>query len=123
MTRDTTFSDTDLHLNVTWQEDRVIVAVTGEVDLATIPRLSAVLDEVTAHSPRSVEINLSETSFLACVGLSALTAAHHQLTEKGAALIVNGAVGVVRRAFAAGGLHGLLTHHDRHHVGTGALLM
>jgi hypothetical protein len=59
MTRDTTFSDTDLHLNVTWQEDRVIVAVTGEVDLATTLRLSAVLDEVTAHSPRSIEINLS----------------------------------------------------------------
>ncbi len=116
MTRDTTFGDTDLHVKVMWQEDRVIVAVTGEVDLATTPRLSAVLDGVTAHSPRSVEINLSETSFLACVGLSVLTAAHHQLTEKGAALIVHGTVGVVRRAFTASGLHALLPHGDRDHI-------
>ncbi len=116
MKRDTTFGDTNLHVKSTWQKDRVIVAVTGEVDLATTPRLSAVLDEVTAHSPRSVEVDLSETSFLACVGLSVLTAAHHQLTEKGAAFIVHGTVGVVRRAFTASGLHALLPHGDRDHT-------
>jgi anti-sigma B factor antagonist len=112
MTRDTIFGDTDLHVKVAWREDRVIVAVTGEVDVATAPLLSIALDQVTANSSRSVEIDLSGTSFFACRGLSVLTAAHHRLTEKGAALIVRGAVGVVRRAFTASGLHALLTDGD-----------
>ncbi len=116
MTRDTTFGDTDLYIKVTSRENRVIVAVTGEVDLATTPRLSTTLDQITANSSRSVEIDLSGTSFFACRGLSVLTAAHHRLTEKGAALIVHGAVGVVRRAFTASGLHALLTDSDCDHI-------
>jgi hypothetical protein len=44
MKRDTTINNTDLHVKVTWQEDRAIVAVTGEVDIATTPRLRTALD-------------------------------------------------------------------------------
>lgn len=109
MKRDTTVGDPVLHVEVRWQGDRVTVAVTGEVDLATAPRLSAALDEVTADPPRSVEVDLSETSFFACAGLSALMRAHHRLAESGGRLVVHGAIGVVRRVFTASGLHGLLT--------------
>lgn len=108
MTRDTTA----LHVKVVWRENRVTVAVTGDVDLATAPGLSTALDEVIATAPRTVEVDLSETSFLACAGLSVLTRAQHRLAERGARLIVHGAVGVVRRVFTATGLHGLLTHDD-----------
>lgn len=116
MKRDTTIGDPALHVKIMWQEDRVTVAVTGEVDLATAPRLSAALDEITAASPRSVEVDLSGTSFFACAGLSALIRARHRLAERGATLIVHGAIGAVRRVFTATGLHGLLTHANRDHL-------
>lgn len=115
MNGDASIGDTNLHVKVTWQEDRAIVAVTGEVDLATAPRLSAALEKVTANSPRGVEVDLSGTAFFACRGLSALMAAQDRLAERGAVLVVHGANHVVRRVFTVTGLHGLLTHHDRDH--------
>ncbi len=113
MNGDVSIGDTDLHVAVNWQEDRAIVAVTGEVDLASAPRLSAALDEVTANLPRSVEVDLSTTSFFACRGLSVLMAAHERLAERGAVLVVRGVSRVVRRVFTATGLDGLLAHDDR----------
>jgi len=116
MKRETSIGDPVLHVKVVWQEDRVIVAVIGEVDLATAPRLSTALDEVTATLPRSVEVDLSGTSFFACAGLSAVMRAQHRLAESGAALVVRGAVGAVRRVFTATGLHGLLALDERDHL-------
>ena len=76
MNKNTTINSPDLHVKITWQQDRVSVAVTGEVDLTTATRLSAALNKVIVNSSRSVEVDLSETSFSACSGLSVLTAAH-----------------------------------------------
>ena len=113
MNGNATLGDTGLHVKVTWRDDQAIIAVTGEVDLATAPRLSTALAAVTANPPRSVEVDLSGTSFFACRGLSLLMDAHHRLAESGAELVVHGAVGVVRRVFTASGLHGVLAHDGR----------
>ena len=106
----------DLHFKITWEEDQATIAVSGEVDLATAPRLSAALEKITGHSPRRVEVDLSGTSFFACRGLSVLMATRHRLADRGAELAVHGASRRVRRVFTASGLDGLLSDDDRDHT-------
>ncbi len=115
MNGDAAIGETHLHVEITWRDERAVVAVTGEVDLASAPRLSAALDEVIANPPPSVEVDLSGISFFSCRGLSVLMEAHQRLAERGAVLIVPGASHIVRRVFTASGLHGLLTHGHRDH--------
>jgi anti-anti-sigma factor len=63
-----------------------------------------------------VRIDLSATSFFACRGLSVLMATQHRLAQQGAALVVDGAVGIVRRVFVLNGLSNLLTLDDHNHA-------
>jgi anti-sigma B factor antagonist len=46
----------------------VVVAVTGEVDALTAPRLSAVIGVVSAGSPAGVIVDLSQVDSLASAG-------------------------------------------------------
>jgi anti-sigma B factor antagonist len=55
----------------------VIVAVAGEVDMATAPALHAALvDALTTYTPTVVHIDLSACAFLDCSGIRVLVAAH-----------------------------------------------
>jgi anti-anti-sigma factor len=116
MTTSMTVGDNDLLVEITWQEGRATVAVNGDVDLATAPAFKTILDKITENSPCTVRIDLSATSFFACRGLSVLMATHHRLAQQGAALVVDGAVGIVRRVFILNGLSNLLTPDDHDHA-------
>jgi anti-anti-sigma factor len=79
------------------------------VDPATAPALKIILDQIAKNSPREVRIELSAISFFACRGLSVLMATQHRLAQHEAALVVDGAVGIVRRVFILNGLSNLLS--------------
>lgn len=80
-----------LTVDARWPDRRVaVLAVTGELDLATAPRLEAALRRLAARRPRLVVIDLTGVVFLGSSGLAVLTAA--------------GTLGVVLRIVAPGSL-------------------
>jgi anti-anti-sigma factor len=55
----------------------VVVAVAGEVDMATAPDLqAALLEALVVHRPAVIDVDLSACTFLDCSGIRVLIAAH-----------------------------------------------
>jgi anti-sigma B factor antagonist len=73
-----------------------VVAVFGELDLATAPRLSQVLAEM-AEPGRVILVDLSYTEFMDCAGSAPLIAACHRQRELGGDLIIDAAISAVSR--------------------------
>jgi anti-sigma B factor antagonist len=63
-----------------WVEQVVVVAVSGTVDTLTAPKLTEAIGVAAAKSPAGVIIDLSKVEFLASAGMSALIAAHTDVT-------------------------------------------
>jgi anti-sigma B factor antagonist len=82
-------------------DGRVVVAVAGEVDLATAPQLAECLLGIT---DRDVAVDLSAVSFLDSSGVSALVAGNKALTATGHSLRTFGEQDNVRRVLEITGL-------------------
>lgn len=69
---------TPLHLSTRHTSlGTVVVAVAGEVDMATAPALYAALtDALATHRPAVLDVDLSACTFLDCSGIRVLLAAH-----------------------------------------------
>lgn len=63
------------------------VAVAGEVDLLTAPRLTAALDEVLAINVRRIVIDLTETTFMDSAGIHTLVQAQRRAARRHFAVI------------------------------------
>jgi anti-anti-sigma factor len=83
--------------------ERVVVAVRGEVVMATAPRLRAALERAAAEASE-VRVDLREVQFMDSTGLSALVAAHQALDR----LVIVCPPGPGRRALEVSGLLKLL---------------
>lgn len=83
-----TETETHQHFVVDTRRDGTVevVVVGGEVDIATVPLLSAVLDTVLARRPARVEVDLSGTAFLDAEALTVLLAARRRLAARHAVL-------------------------------------
>lgn len=75
----------------------VVVAVRGELDLATVPVLRARLDEV-GERPAPLVVDLSGVRFIASAGLALLVDLQRRCEERGVTLAVVATGGVVPRA-------------------------
>ena|SRR2546421_12730973 len=75
-----------------------VVAVTGEVDLYTAPRLRETIDSAIAGTPRELVIDLSGVEFLDSSGLNLLVRAHKRLKPISGSVTVRGAGGQVLKA-------------------------
>jgi anti-anti-sigma factor len=86
---------------------RVVIAVAGEVDLASAPELTSCLLD---HGDRDVVLDLSEVTFLDSSGISALVHAQHALQSSGHTLRSTGErehiLKVLQIAGLAATLHG-----------------
>ena len=89
-------------------EHGIVVAVSGEIDLATAPVVGRELLRAAA-SHDLVAIDLSTTSFLDSTGLHAIMAANLRLRERGGRLVIVEGPPEVSRLFE---LTGLNTHLD-----------
>jgi anti-anti-sigma factor len=75
--------------------DRVIVAVSGELDIASVGAVQAALDEFCAAGWKSVVLDLRELSFIDSMGLSLLLEAERAAQRSGATFaIVDGSPAV-----------------------------
>ncbi|MGV0791981.1 STAS domain-containing protein [Mycolicibacterium sp. XJ1819] len=65
--------------SVSHRDEIAVVAVGGDIDLATIPALEGALADAEARGPAVLIVDLSDVDFLASAGLQALVAAHERI--------------------------------------------
>jgi anti-sigma B factor antagonist len=79
------------------------VAVRGDLDCATAPRLRAALEDLDAVG-RIVRIDLSGTAFMDCAGVGVLVVSARRLRHLGGELVLDSPSGPVRRVLELTGL-------------------
>jgi anti-anti-sigma factor len=83
-------SESDLGSRIRWKTpDAVVVEVLGEVDLCSVTRLAAVLDEHLRARPGVLRIDLGQVWFLGAAGIRVLLRAHRHAEAAGVHLVVD----------------------------------
>ncbi len=109
-----------LHATSSWvvrgemfDEQGAIVAVDGELDLATAPQLGAVIAEITDYGHRRLVIDLTAAGFLDSTAMEILLYSIAPLREDlDAAVVLAGAHGCVERSLKVSGVAGMFTLFD-----------
>jgi anti-sigma B factor antagonist len=86
-----------------------VVAVRGELDLYTAPRLWDALDSAIAGRPHELVIDLSNVTFVDSSGLSVLVRAHKRLRPVNGTVVVRGAAEQVSMTLEVTKLNTVLT--------------
>jgi anti-anti-sigma factor len=89
------------------EEGQVRVVLTGELDLAVVPRLDAELREAESEGPPVIVVDLAGLEFMDSSGLRALVVADERARRDGRRLTIMSASRAVRRVFE-------ITKLDRH---------
>jgi anti-sigma B factor antagonist len=84
--------------------DVVGLAVSGEVDIATAPQLRTALADAIGGSPRGVELDLRDCSFIDSTGLQVIVRAAVALAERGGWVSLGRPPEHLRRLFETAGL-------------------
>jgi anti-sigma B factor antagonist len=90
--------------------ETTVVAVTGDLDIASAPAFKQALGDLMGTGVRHVEIDLHETDFIDSSGLGVLLWADRRLGAVGGDLEITHAEGDVARTFELAGLVGLIHH-------------
>jgi anti-anti-sigma factor len=85
-------------------DDDSLVALTGELDMATVPELTGVLDQLVKQGPSLVILDFSGLSFIDSSGIAALVDAQHRLNEQGRQMSIRAARSSALRVFEIAGL-------------------
>lgn len=96
---------TGLTLNISelpggWQ----CIAVSGEIDLATVPELETAIDSVLDSDGHPLVVDLRETSFMDSTGLKALVMANRRFDELGRRFAIAVSGGPVSRLLDLSGV-------------------
>src|ERR1035441_10205471 len=89
-------------------DSRVVVALSGELDLATAPTLRACLDSPVLQCTADVEIDMAELTYLDSAGMSVLVQHWRDLNASGGSLVVFNASPMALKLFGITGLTPLL---------------
>ena len=82
-----------------------VVALAGDIDLATIPEARAlVLAAVAAQPGCTVLVDVSAVTFMDSTGLGMLVAAHRQAEDGGGRIVLTGPTPPVRKVLEVTGL-------------------
>ena len=106
------FALTGIAVDTRQDDDVVVIAVAGEVDIATVPKLQQAISEVLAAPPARVEVDLAGVSFLDSTGIGALVAGRNRAAEIGVRFVVANPRSIVRRVLDVSGLLGPLGVDD-----------
>jgi anti-sigma B factor antagonist len=88
---------------------RLVLAVDGEVDLASAPALRTALLGALESGAAEIWLDLSRVAFMDSIGLTVLVETHEQLGERRFALICPD--GPVRRLLAVAGMDRVIPVH------------
>ena len=97
----------DLHVNVTTRPDAVVVALTGELDLAAADRLLDAVGDVDRHAA-CVIVDMSGVRFCDSSGMRWLLQLRRKVTDRGADFYVTGTQGIVAEALSLTGIAEIL---------------
>ena len=81
------------------EEGIEVVAVSGEIDIASAPRLITGLNDAVGVGDRPMIVDLTGVGFMDSTGLALLLNAHRRLARRGKGFAVVCADGPVRRVF------------------------
>ena len=98
-----------------------LLAVDGELDYHTAPRLRAGLDEVPMQTGGGLVIDLSALTYCDSTGISVLVSAYHQAKAAGVALALAGMNPDIARIFRVIGLDQVFSSYDSVDAATRAL--
>jgi anti-sigma B factor antagonist len=92
---------------------QAVVAVRGELDFYTAPRLWEAIDAAISATPHELVIDLSDVSFVDSSGLSVLVRAHKRLRPIAGTVVVRGAGDQVYKALELTKLTKVLVVEDQ----------
>jgi anti-sigma B factor antagonist len=99
-----TDSPTDFQVTVTERDDGAVVAVAGELDVATAPELREALYRVIEQQPSLVVVDLAAMDFIDSTGLGVLVGALKRVKEQDGALELRSLSPSAKRVFEITGL-------------------
>ena len=103
----------ELRVSSRSQGDHTIVALAGEIDLYTAPRLQSELTAAMgAGKPARIVVDMSAVEFCDSTGMNVLLAAHRQACERGGDLALAAPRAAVRKILEVTGLGSVFTVHD-----------
>lgn len=94
----------DLNVSTRQQDDHVVVATTGEIDLHTAPRLQADLAELMQDGSARLIVDLSGVEFCDSTGVNVLLAAMRRAHEQNGSLSLVSPQAAVRKVLGITGL-------------------
>ena len=89
-------------------DTRVVLALSGELDLATVPILRACMTNRALQGPADVEIDLAELTYLDSAGLTVIVQHWRALNASGGSLVVFNPSPMALKLFGITGLNPLL---------------
>jgi anti-sigma B factor antagonist len=72
--------DPGLDVVETWAEQVVVIAVAGDLDLLTAPRLEDAIHSALRKQPTALIVDLTKVKFLASIAIDVLVVAHREIT-------------------------------------------
>lgn len=78
-----------ISIDATKNEDGVVVAVAGEIDVSNAPELRSALDEALGEGAQSLEVDLSQVPYIDSTGIGVLVGLAHRASEVSARLTVS----------------------------------
>lgn len=91
-------------------DSRVVVALSGELDRATVPLLEACLNKEELQGTADVEIDMANLTYLDSAGLSVLVQHWRALNASGGSLVVFNTSPMALKIIGITGLTPLLLH-------------
>lgn len=103
----------ELRVSSRSQGEHTVVALAGEIDLYTAPRLQSELTgALSAAGPARIVVDMSAVDFCDSTGMNVLLAAHRLATERGGDLVLAAPRPAVRKILEVTGLQSVFTIHD-----------
>lgn len=93
-----------LTIGVDERDTLAVVALDGELDLATAPALAAAIDEQVGQGRVNIVLDLTQLSFCDSAGLRVFVRYRRQLDEAGGRFVVAAPTPMVRRVLEISGL-------------------
>jgi anti-sigma B factor antagonist len=86
-----------LRVDTKREQDRIVLRLRGELDLASVPLLQSALDTVELEGPSLVVLDLRDLQFMDSTGLRAILDAHERSRQRGQGFAVTRASDQVER--------------------------
>ena len=103
----------ELRVSSRSQGDHTVLALAGEIDLYTAPRLQSELTSVlSAGKSAQIVVDMSGVEFCDSTGMNVLLAAHRVATERGGELSLAAPRPAVRKILEVTGLQSVFIIHD-----------